>query len=115
MKRTDGDSRAEGVLLAALGAGGLAFVVYILTIMPGPARWFLAGAVVSYLLSAWNFLGALANLRADRPDSLFHIVVWSKLFASRENFTERGRRILNFARLMWLVGTVLVIAGMKAL
>ena len=57
-------------------------------------------------------LAAYANLSEHGRQHTLRIMFWSKLFAGRENFTERGWRYMQLARLCamaWPAAVIMVI------
>jgi hypothetical protein len=53
----------------------------------------------SMALSGVFFYRALEQLSAEGHDNFWHVVLWSKLFAGQDNFTETGWRYWNWLRL----------------
>ncbi len=63
------------------------------------------------ILGQYYFVQALRNLAAGHPESRWRILLWSKLFAHRDNFTDLGWRYRNRALVMMLATFILVFAG----
>lgn len=71
------------------------------------------GGLAALGVGTWEYLGALANLRPDHPTSYARILMVQKIWAGKENFTERGGKLLWRARIWYLLGVLLFIAGAR--
>jgi len=58
--------------------------------MAGAEDLWSAAVVVAFILGNYWFFQATRHLAEDHPDSRMKILLWSKLFAARENFSPRG-------------------------
>jgi len=67
--------------------------------------------VACVVLLHYYFIQALRNLAPDHPESIWRILLWSKFFARRDNFTHLGWRYRNRALFLFVACTVLLLFG----
>ena len=70
-------------------------------------------ALVFLLLFVWStyyWFKALAHLSDSGQDHFWRILLWSKIFAGRENFTQKGWRYRNRSLLLMIACFVYFLA-----
>ena len=72
--------------------------------------WQLA-ALTCGMLGGYYFIQAMRNLAPGHPESMPRILLWSKVFARRENFTALGWQYRNRSLVASLLMLAIIVIG----